>query len=470
MHPDTSRFGQSPPAGRRFLPTRDSVTGPAIAFALFMVVVALTGGSSRPSIIWLVVLRPVTALFIVAMLLTSKLRWQRIAPLPLLLALFGATIALQLVPLPPAFWLGLSGRETYDAVARAIGEADRWRPLALSPDAAWNSLAALLVPLAAMTGFVALPERQRRGLLAPLLGLVGVSMLLGLCQVVDGQSSPLYWYNVSGRGQLIGLFANRNHQGALLGMALPLVRAWMLVPPTSDGRGRRLRTIVGTAVAAVVVLYALVLGSRAGLVLTLAGVVAAILVDPSIGDRRRPTATRWLAASAMLVGVVGLSILALSTDRAVSIDRIVSNDLSTEARLAALPTLMRIVGHVLPLGTGFGSFVPVWMAYEPDALALPSYFNNAHNDLIELAITGGLPALAILGAFLVWWSRAGWRCVVDDNGTAQRALKRASALAILIALLASLTDYPLRTPLMGAIFTILCCWLAEPDRNQSVVG
>ncbi|AJP74794.1 O-antigen ligase family protein [Sphingomonas hengshuiensis] len=438
---------------------------PIIAFAIFGLAVAFTGGSSRPDNIWLLGLRPIAVLCIVAMLLTARPDWRSIRPLPLLLALFATTIAIQLVPLPSAIWQSLPGRETYTRVAQALGGAGQWHPLALSPDRTWNSLIALMVPFGIMLGFLLLNERQRRLLLLPVLGTIAFSMLLGVAQIASGGSSMLYWYKISGHDQLIGLLANRNHQGAMLAMALPLIRAWTLFPTRSPQESRH-RLLMGLAAAAVILLYILVLGSRAGLVLAVVGLVAALLVAPTLGATRLSVRARWLAAGGFAVGIAAIVVLVLSMDRAVAIGRLVDDDLSTEGRLAALPTLLRIVGDTFPFGTGFGSFVPVYASYEPDALLKTTYFNNAHNDLIELVITGGLPALAVFLAFFVWWLWTSWRRFTSPaRSQSWRALHRAASFAILVLLLASIADYPLRTPLLGAVFTLLCCWLAYTPAN-----
>lgn len=430
-----------------------------VALALFAAVVAVTGGSSRPDIGWLIVLRPVSVLCIVTMLLAGRTDWRTIRPLPLLLGLFAATIAIQLVPLPPALWYGLPGRESYDAVARILSGTDLWHPLAISPDRAWNSLIALLTPLGMLIGFAALDDDQRRLLLWPLLGLVAFTMILGVAQIAGGEASPLYWYRVSGRGQLIGLLANRNHQAALLALALPLLRAWTLFPAPRHQTARA-RKITALVVGVIILLYILVLGSRAGLVLAPVGLICAFLVEPSLGNDRLSRRHRLMIVAGVFAAIAAIVVVALSTDRAIAIHRAATDDLSTEGRLAALPTLLHIITQTFPFGTGFGSFVPVYASYEPDTLLKTSYFNNAHNDLIELIITGGLPALLVFLAFLGWWAWASWRTISSTAPRSWRALQRAAALAILILLLASLTDYPLRTPLLGAVFTILCCWLA----------
>jgi hypothetical protein len=439
---------------------------PLIALAILAIAVAFMGGSSRPDNIWLLGLRPVVVICIVAMLLVGRPDWRSVRPLPLLLALFAATIAIQLVPLPPALWQGLSGRSSYDAVARALDGTTLWHPLSLTPDRTWNSMASLLVPLGMILGFATLSDdRHRRLLLWPVLGLIAFSMMLGVFQIASGDDSFLYWYKISGHGQPIGLLANRNHQGAMLAMALPLIRAWTLFP-TKNSKESRLRLFIALAAAAVILLYTLVLGSRAGLVLAFVGLIAAFLVAPTFGAGQLSVRQRWLVAGGLAAGIATILALVTVTDRATAIGRLANDDLSTEGRLAAMPTLLRIVGDTFPFGTGFGSFVPVYASYEPDALLKTTYFNNAHNDLIELAITGGLPALIVFLAFTIWWLWTSWqRFATPVRAQSWRALHRAASFAILILLLASIADYPLRTPLLGAVFALLCCWLAYIPAN-----
>lgn len=436
-----------------------------ISFAVMACTIALTGGSARADIGWLLLLRPIVVLSIVAMLLSGRVTWSDIRPLPLLLALFALTIVIQLVPLPFSLWSSLAGREHHLAVAQALDGIGQWHPLALAPDRAWNSLIALLAPLGVMVGFTKLNDYQKKLALVILLSLVGFSMVLGIAQIASGGTSPLYWYRVSGRGQMIGLLANRNHQGALLALALPLLRAWTLFPAASPKAGRA-RNIIALSSGVVIILYTLVLGSRAGFALALVGVIGAFFVQPSLGRRLSPR-QRWMLASGMALSVAIIFGLALLADRAVTLGRIVDDDLSTEGRFAALPTLFHIIGQTFPFGTGFGSFVPVYASYELDALLKPTYFNAAHNDLIELAITGGLPAIVVFAIFFLWWLRACWRSINDTTSRSWRALKRASAFATLIILLASLADYPLRTPLLGAVFTMLCCWLSYSPNAEN---
>jgi O-antigen ligase len=139
-----------------------------------------------------------------------------------------------------------------------------------------------------------------------------------------------------------------------------------------------------------------------------------------------------------------------------------SLDTGAEMRVRAWPVLRELVTTYLPWGSGFGTFDPVFRIYEPDALLKPSFFNNAHNDLIELAITGGAPALLLLGALILWLAM---RSLIAVQGCRRAtswstSLPVAGSMMAITWLLASLSDYPLRTPLAGALFAFACCVLA----------
>ena len=125
-------------------------TAPITALLVFVGFIFLTGGGSRSDIASLAPLRFVAAFAVGAALLfirKSDLSYIRV-PLALLGAL--ALIAVvQLVPLPPETWTALPGREAIAHLDVLVG-LEIWRPISLSPFKTANSLAALVVPLAAL--------------------------------------------------------------------------------------------------------------------------------------------------------------------------------------------------------------------------------------------------------------------------------------------------------------------------------
>jgi O-antigen ligase len=145
--------------------------------------------------------------------------------------------------------------------------------------------------------------------------------------------------------------------------------------------------------------------------------------------------------------------------RAASIDRFAGDIAVTEdQRFLFTPAVLAIIAATFPVGTGLGSFDKLFRQYEPEAMLTDRYANHAHNDLLELAMTTGAIGVLLLLAFLIWWAVRGWRAVREDAGEAN-LVGRLGFVAIALFFLASLTDYPLRTPFLAAVFALACAWL-----------
>jgi len=123
----------------------------------------------------------------------------------------------------------------------------------------------------------------------------------------------------------------------------------------------------------------------------------------------------------------------------------------------------------MPFGAGFGTFDAVYRRFEPDALLSTIYLNQAHNEPMQLAIEGGVPALVLLALFIIWWLRASVRVVSRTGSASRRALGMAMAATTLILMLSSLVDYPLRTPLLSGLFAIACVELLRAKRRVEAV-
>jgi hypothetical protein len=80
--------------------------------------------------------------------------------------------------------------------------------------------------------------------------------------------------------------------------------------------------------------------------------------------------------------------------------------------------------------------------------------NQAHNEPLQLAIEGGVPALLLLGLFAWWWTRTVIAVVRTRESVTRRTLGIAAIGLTAILMASSLVDYPLRTPLLGALFAV----------------
>lgn len=441
-----------------------SETARFAVFLAFLAVCALGGGSPRPEVQSLLLVRPAAVLAIVALLLIpGRIDWRTFRVPLLLLGAFALTMAIQLVPLPPALWTALPGHAPFAEAALAAGLPQPWRPISLTPDYTLNSFVSLVVPLAVLVGMAAITREQRRLMLPILIGVVLVSAALGIAQLAAGSGSALRFYRTTNPTSAVGFFANRNHQAVVLALGLPMLMAWASLQP-ADPRNGYARLWLGLATGLLLLPTILVTGSRAGMLLTVPALVAGwwlfgrkVKVEL---PRRLAPMRRWLR----FVPVVVAAILVLATvvlARAESLQRLFSQLPGEESRARTLPLLIDITGTFLPLGAGFGAFDPAFRLFEPDALLKPSYLNHAHNDLVELVMTGGLPALAVLIAFVVWAARRSWPAFRAPSGTGDTYATLA-ALLIVLLFAASMVDYPLRTPTVSALFAIACCWLCRP--------
>ncbi|MGK6320537.1 O-antigen ligase family protein [Sphingomonas sp. DT-204] len=441
---------------------------------MFVVALVLFGGSSRYDQLAHAPLRVVAILVIAA----ATLRRTDTAPsairLPALL--LGAAVALvciQLIPLPPQIWTALPGRSALAGAAAAAGFEQPWRPLAIAPDLALNSLLSLTVPVAALYGLAVLEPRHWRWVLWVLLAVVLASMLIGIVQLVTGTDGFTAIYHLNVRGLALGIFTNRNHQALLLAMGLPLLASWEVLR-RDDTTGTTARWSAA-AVAALIMIVLVSTGSRAGVLLGGLGLLGSLAVVWSWRRRHGRTSGRL---SGMMLAVMVASIIllllgiAVYFGRAQAIDRLFAADPLVDKRARALPTVVEMVKSYFPVGSGFGSFDPAFRHAEPFGLLEWTYFNQAHNDLVQVVLEGGAPALILLAVAVGWLTIA---CVrLWRNGSARSVIVRgrAASIGLLLMLVASAVDYPLRTPTMMAIASALIFQIAVAlgEMRQADVG
>lgn len=426
---------------------------------VLIVILALAGGASRADVggqLLIAITAP--TVMIVALLLGIAARPADIRVPAAILAASVAIVAIQLVPLPPGLWRALPGRQAFVDLPVLIG-VDTWRPIALAPDATFLALTSLMVPAACLYLLCAIPSNQMRLVLTALVGAVLFSAVLGVLQFsASGWENPLV--NASA-GEPSGIFANRNHQALFLSIGIVLITVRFLT-------GQRVTTeaAASMAVIALLVMSILATGSRAGLLVGSCALLVSTALTIGAFRHSRPAISRiaiGCIAATSVGGVALLAVLSVTAGRSRSFERLVELDATADFRTRALPTVMLAIKQFFPVGSGFGTFDPVFRIIEPDALLKLTYFNHAHNDFLEIALEGGLLAMTLMLVALAWIVYANvsaWRRTFDASGVAVRG---AGAILGLI-LIASIFDYPVRTPMIMAVLAIASAWLAAPDR------
>ena len=96
------------------------------------------------------------------------------------------------------------------------------------------------------------------------------------------------------------------------------------------------------------------------------------------------------------------------------------------------------------------------------------YVNHAHNDWLELWLTGGAPAIVLAVGFLAWLAASTFRLWSSGQPEApvlDLALAQAASIVIVLLLLHSVVDYPLRTAALSVLFAMACAYLIPRAQN-----
>lgn len=446
------------------LPTRLRQDWALAGFLFLLVAAFVLGGSPRPEVVSLLVLRPLAVVLLAFGLLlvrASTLRAHRF--LLIMAALIAALPLLQVVPLPQVVAQALPGHEIVNEIARLKGSADGARTLSVDPADTWNAFYAALVPLALLVLGVQLNNRQLRQALCLVLAACVISAVLGIVQMQSSRDSLLYFYAITNFGAPVGLFANRNHNALFLAAGLCCLLP-LLASRLGHSPGGR---VVLCAVIIVQVLCILATGSRAGaaaLVIALAALLVAIARrSASRGSRSRS----WLVSGAVLSALLFAVALAQHYGRVPGLTRLRDTQVAQELRFQIFPTIGHQVAAFWPFGSGLGTFRQVYLSAEPDILLSPVTMNHAHNDWAELALTGGLPAVLLMGAgtFAYLLSAARLAARARRRGTIdQHAI--AGLVIILQIGLASWFDYPLRVPSISCLLVVAALWISRGLRSS----
>lgn len=440
----------------------------ALLTILVVALAVLVGGGTQPGL-WsdgFVVLVSLVLLGYLGPSILNRLVTAR----PLALALAAAAILLpayELLPLPPSVWTHLPGRAAFAAAYAGSGTDLPWLPVSLDRAASWRSLLSLLPAIAIFLATAHLGFRARRTISLVLIGLSVVSVLLGLAQVMQGPASALRPFAITHAMNSVGFFANRNHFAALLYSTIPLTAAW-IVAALSLRQSQRLIALVCFVLAYVALLLGLgMAASRAGLALA---IVAALASLPLVFSQGAMTRRRSLA---VLAAPIALGVVVVVEFALFNVLGRFDADAFSDYRFHIAGKSVEAAVAFQPVGSGLGTFVPIYQMFETSTDVIAMYINHAHDDWLELWLEGGWPILVLIAALLVWLARAGWRTWraggESDAPAIDQALPRAASIVVLLLLAHSAVDYPLRTTAMMVVFAY-CAALLTPAPARSARG
>lgn len=353
----------------------------------------------------------------------SRASGQRISP-PVLWLLVSAValFVLQIIPLPAALFSGL--RPAALLGDPWIGETTRFRFISVGVGRTVETAFYFLAPAAFFLAMLRLRAEQVSALLPFFFMGVICNGLAGAIQysladriAIEG----LFPFTINA-----GLFANVNHFSALLFITAPFVVYHGLF------RGHLWSGSLGLAALLVLLLAA---GSRAGVLIGLAITVMSIIF---LSARNRAGGFGILA---MFIGLSIYTIGAWTKLDAEGVD-------PAFGRGEFARTTIEGIKDNWATGIGFGSFQEVYQVYEKEGMIYRKYVNHAHNDYLELAFEGGIPAIVlIIGYFVLLFATLG-RVRRDP-------LQKAAFLSVSFLLIHSLVDYPLRTEALAMTFAYM---------------
>lgn len=371
------------------------------------------------------------------------------------LAIIGALVLLvilQAIPLPPAVWRALPGREVAANVLDLIGARDAWLPLSLDPAATRAAGYFLIPPIAMFVATLHLDRDDQVKLVAIILAAALISALLVMVQAQGAMGLSLYDAPHATKGK--GIFANKNHNAVFIVLSIPL--AAMLARSTTRFRRPGTQHAVTAILIAVLALAVLGCLSRAGFALLPIALLACV---PLLGMWTMVRRYPMLAAGGVAVLIVAAVLVSRSSIVQEGLDRFGA---SQEGRYVFWPDVAAAIRQFMPWGSGLGTFVPVFRMNETLDAVHETYTNHAHSDFMEIALEAGIPGLVLLLAFLGWLAATALFRLRAHAGKPGFGPLFASAVGIALLLAASIVDYPLRTLLLACVFAVLAAILCSP--------
>lgn len=394
----------------------------------------------------------------------TRLRW---------VLLFVAAVVLlplmQLIPLPPSIWTLLPGRGVIEDTYEFLGASQPAFSLTVSPTATWLSMLGLVPTVAIFLGTLTLGHEERRLLSLVLIAMGVVSVFLGLLQLAGGANSVLRFYAVTNTTEAVGFFANRNHFAALLYTAMLFAFCWLAEASIAVSQQRRWaaadsRSVIYFA-GSIVSFIALLAGqlmarSRAGLILSVVALLAGFA--SGMGARQMHINKR---RSKFLFSTVAVTVIFFLQFALLRILDRFGPDTVSNARVAIVRNTISAARAYMPFGSGLGTFVPIYQLFEKPADISVTYVNHAHNDFLELWLEAGIPGLLLLMVFIGWLGRQTmvvWRKGEANGERIDCNLMKFAAVVLVLLLLHSLVDYPLRTAAMMAVVAFASGLLVPP--------
>lgn len=325
--------------------------------------------------------------------------------------------------------------------------------------------------------FVFCDHRTKAVQLLRLCGLVvAVYAAYGFVVFVSGNDTILWFQKWTNQHSLTSTFVNRNSFAAFVGLGLQCLIAYTyfwIQEELMDGRsGLQLyRHIIETMVTKVwwlplgivlAVIALLLTNSRAGFGSVAIACFLLLLLMSNKYQRSGSIAPRL--AGYVAIAALSLGLFSLSGDL---LEKRFHTGTSFDQRLKAYPLVVEAIEDRPLVGFGLGTFDDVFRSYRDETITI--YFDRAHNDYLELAMTAGIPATIVLMTAFVF-------LVIFLVRRLGVGLQYRSFIALGITTsvqlgLHSVVDFPLQIPAISYMWcAILAASVAVAHRCEKASG
>lgn len=308
--------------------------------------------------------------------------------------------------------------------------------------------------------------RQFRRIILVLVGMGVFQSLYGIYELTTGTPRILFYKKVFSPHSVTGTFVNRNHFSGYLEMIIPLALGLVIARMnffSSGIKGFKERilllasrgvstSLMVTAGVVVMSLGIALSNSRSGLFILVFSfflfIEFAVFHFSKTGYRQR-WIKNFIRGTFLLITVMAISIGIGSTVQRFDLDSLLQED-----RPLYWANTLDIIGDFPLFGTGLGTFVSTYPAYEklggPELMLV-----HAHNEYLEfLSELGGIGSILLFGiifytairSFLLWRER---------RNPEIKGLALGGIVSLLGASLHAITDFNLHIPANAVLFTVI---------------
>ena len=377
-----------------------------------------------------------------------------------------AVSALQLVPLPAAAAQIVSPARVRVHEALRLGPSPSWLPLSTEPSA---TVLALLLLAGTLLMYVAARRVFETGgvrLVCRGIGWMGLVLACVAMAQRGASSGRIYgfWTPLDTGALPYGPFVNRNHCATWLLMGIPLCFGYLMArlanerAPSESLRHTFDARTVWLATAGTAMVLALAWSfSRSGIA---AFAVSSVVMVGATRARLDPLRTVWVAGLALL----GLAAVITLADVGAMLNRFADGiGAGRLGRLAIWRDTLPVIADFFVTGSGIGTYQTAMLIYQTGDRTY--YYNQAHNELLQVASEGGLlivvPAAIALAAFVGVAARR-----LKADGTGIFWIRAGAAAGLASVALQSVWETGLRVPANALLAAVLAAILTHQQRES----